>query len=84
MNSTLLRGGAIVNNGATVKLDKASFIENTSDKDGGAIYNIAGGQAFFSNSVFDGNLSSDSGGAIFNSGAGSLVTLKDSTFEEGK
>ena len=83
MNSTLLRGGAIVNNGATVKLDKASFIENTSDKDGGAIYNIDGGQAFFSNSVFDGNLSSDFGGAIFNSGAGSLVTLKDSTFEEG-
>lgn len=83
MNSTLLRGGAIVNNGATVRLDKASFLENTSDKDGGAIYNLDGGQAFFSNSVFDGNLSSDSGGAIFNSGAGSLVTLKDSTFEEG-
>ena len=63
-------GGAIINNGGTLKIDQVFFQRNSAilTADGGAIASI-GGRVEISNSTFTENESASSGGAIFADGA---------------
>jgi uncharacterized repeat protein (TIGR01451 family) len=80
-------GGAIFagpDTGSTLTVSGATFSNNSSNTDGGAIYDHAPGVATIANSTFDGNFNPsqgcDSGGAINGpSGAGGL-TIDSSAF----
>lgn len=75
-------GGAAVllyNAGSTAVIDGASFSNNKTAKNGGAIFNN-GGTLTITNAVFSGNAATTSAGAVYNT-AGGTATITGSTFE---
>lgn len=65
-NSALANGGAIDNNGASIRVFDSTFSGNTTNTFGGAINNAGSGQLFIRNSTLSGNMSGGDGGAITN------------------
>ena len=69
-------GGAIYNANGTVSLVNSSFSDNSTEHDGGAIYND--GELSISDSAFKGNSTEYDGGAIYNDNG--TVSISDSSF----
>jgi predicted outer membrane repeat protein len=77
-NNTARYGGAIYNQGATVSINNALFLNNLGTDRGGAIYN-EGGTLNFNNTTFTSNNAYSEGGAIY-SGAGGSLKVTYGTF----
>ncbi len=60
-------GGAVYNRGGTITID-GTFASNSSQADGGAIYNGNGGNITSLRGTFTGNTAGKRGGAIYNAG----------------
>lgn len=75
-------GGAVYNRGGTITVD-GKFASNSTEADGGAIYNGKGGEITSLRGTFTGNTAGNRGGAIYNTGI-SKISITAATFSGNK
>ena len=77
-------GGAVYNRGGTITID-GTFASNSTEADGGAIYNGNGGNITSLRGTFTGNTAGKRGGAIYNTGKNkSKINITAATFSGNK
>ena len=77
-------GGAVYNRGGTITID-GIFASNSTEADGGAIYNGNGGNITSLRGTFTGNTAGKRGGAIYNTGGNkSTIKITAATFSDNK